>query len=351
MNAGFEIAGRAVGPEARPFVIAEMSCNHNGSLERAIAIMEAAKRAGADALKLQTYTADTLTIDHDGPGFVIEGGLWDGRKLYELYKQAMTPWEWHEALFAKGRELDLIVFSSPFDSSAVDFLEDLGAPAYKIASFEANDLPLIEKAAATGKPLIISTGIVDEIEISEAVKAARRAGAAGLALLYCISGYPTPPEEANLATIPDMIERFGVPVGLSDHTLGTEVAVSAVALGACAIEKHFTLARADGGFDAAFSAEPDELAVLCRGVEIAWQARGQASYAKKPSERDIADYRRSIYVIADVAAGQEFDDANVRSIRPGHGLAPKHLPDIIGKRAAQDIARGTPLDWAMVEGE
>jgi len=345
-----EIAGRAIGADAKPFVIAEMSCNHNGSLERALKIMEAAKAAGADALKLQTYTADTLTIDHDGPGFVIDGGLWDGRKLYELYEQAMTPWEWHEALFAKGRELGLIVFSSPFDESAVDFLEGLGAPAYKIASFEANDLPLIEKAAATAKPLIISTGIVDEAEIGEALAAAGRAGAAGVVLLYCVSGYPTPAEDANLATIPDMIARFGVPVGLSDHTLGSEAAIGAVALGACAVEKHFTLARADGGFDAAFSAEPGELEALCKGVETAWKERGRATYRRKPSEEAIAAYRRSLYVVADVKSGEEFTQTNLRSIRPGHGLAPKHLPEVLGKRAARDIARGSPLDWAMVEG-
>jgi len=345
-----EIAGRSIGHDAKPFVIAEMSCNHNGSLERAFEIMERAKAAGADALKLQTYTADTLTIDHDGPGFVIEGGLWDGRHLHELYEQAATPWDWHEALFARGKELGLIVFSSPFDTSAVDFLETLDAPAYKIASFEANDLPLIEKVASTGKPLIISTGIVDEPEIGEALAAARGAGAAGVVLLYCVSGYPTPAEEANLATIPDMMSRFGVPVGLSDHTLGCEAALGAVALGACVIEKHFTIARDDGGFDAAFSAEPDELEALCRGVETVWKARGKATYARKPSEEAIATYRRSLYVVEDIKSGEEFTTQNVRSIRPGYGLAPKHLPEILGKCAARDIARGSPLAWAMVAG-
>jgi len=345
-----QIAGRSIGEDAKPFVIAEMSCNHNGSLERAFEIMERANAAGADALKLQTYTADTLTIDHDGPGFVIEGGLWDGRSLHELYEQASTPWEWHEALFAKGKELGLIVFSSPFDASAVDFLESLDAPAYKIASFEANDLPLIEKAASTGKPLIISTGIVDQAEIDDALSAARRAGAGGVALLYCVSGYPTPAEEANLATIPDMMSRFGVPVGLSDHTLGWEAAVGAVALGACVIEKHFTLARADGGFDAAFSAEPAELEALCHGVETVWKARGQASYARKPSEEAIATYRRSLYVVENVKAGEEFTAQNVRSIRPGYGLAPRHFTEILGKYAAHDIARGSPLTWDLVAG-
>ena len=349
MTAAIKIAAREVGSQTSPFVIAEMSCNHNGSLDRALAIMEAAKAAGADALKLQTYTADTLTIDHSGPGFVIEGGLWDGRKLHELYAQAMTPWEWHEALFAKGRELDLIVFSSPFDASAVDFLEELETPAYKIASFEANDLPLIEKAASTGKPLIISTGIVDDKEISAALDAARGAGSGGVALLYCVSGYPTPAEEANLATIPDMISRFGVPIGLSDHTLGSDVAIGAAALGACVIEKHFTLARDDGGFDAAFSAEPDELETLCHGVAIAWKARGKAGYERKPSEEAIAQYRRSLYVVEDVHRGEEFTPQNLRSIRPGHGLAPKHLPDVLGKHAAGDIKRGSPLGWEMVE--
>jgi N-acetylneuraminate synthase len=345
-----KIAGRSIGEDSKPFVIAEMSCNHNGSLERAFEIMERAKDAGADALKLQTYTADTLTIDHDGPGFVIEGGLWDGRSLHELYEQASTPWEWHEALIAKGKELGLIVFSSPFDASAVDFLESLDAPAYKIASFEANDLPLIEKAASTGKPLIISTGIVDQVEIDDALSAARRAGAGGVALLYCVSGYPTPAEEANLATIPDMIARFDVPVGLSDHTLGWEAAVGAVALGACVIEKHFTIARADGGFDAAFSAEPVELEVLCHGVEAVWKARGQASYARKPSEEAIATYRRSLYVVENIKAGEKFTAENVRSIRPGYGLAPKHLSEIMGKCASRDVTRGSPLAWDLIAG-
>ncbi len=345
-----QIEGRSIGPGYKPFVIAEMSCNHNGSLERALAIMEQAKTCGADALKLQTYTADTLTIDYDGPGFVVEGGLWDGRKLYDLYAEASTPWEWHEALFARGRELDLVVFSSPFDASAIEFLEGFDVPAYKIASFEANDLPLIEKAAQTGKPLIISTGIVDDEEIKEALGAAQAAGAGGVVLLYCVSGYPTPPEEANLATIPDMIARFGVPIGLSDHTMGTDVAVGAVALGACAIEKHFTLARADGGFDAEFSAEPAELEALCRGAETAWKAQGHATYARKPSEQPIATYRRSLYIVEDVKSGKEFTEKNVRSIRPGYGLSPKHLPKVLGKRAARDIEHGSPLEWSMVKG-
>jgi N-acetylneuraminate synthase len=327
-----------------------MSGNHNGDIKRALALMDAAKVAGADAVKLQTYTADTITIDHDGPEFRIEGGLWHGRRLYELYQEAHTPWEWHEALFAKGRELGMTVFSTPFDHTAVDFLESLGAPAYKIASFEAIDLPLIEKAASTGKPLIISTGMANREEIGEAVAAAAAVGNRQVILLHCVSAYPARPEETNLLTIRDMAERFGTAVGLSDHTPGTDVAVAAVAVGACVIEKHFTLRRADGGPDAAFSLEPDELKALCDGCRTAWAAIGKVSYERTEDEKGSLIFRRSLYVVRDMAAGEEFTAETIRSIRPGYGLAPKYLRNVLGRRATRAIARGTALDWTMVVG-
>ncbi len=348
-NAFITIAGRKIGPSYPPYIIAEMSGNHNGELTRAMAIMEAASKAGADAVKLQTYTADTLTIDHDGPGFRIEGGLWDGRTLYELYEQAHTPWEWHEKLFARGRELGICVFSTPFDVTALDFLESLNAPAHKVASFEMIDLPLVGKIAQKGKPMVVSTGIADKREISETVASARQNGCNDIVLLHCVSGYPSRPEDANLRTIEDLAVSFDVIAGLSDHTHGTAVSVAAVALGACMIEKHLTLSRADGGPDSAFSLEPDELTELVRGCNTAWQALGEINYEPKQSEKGNDVFRRSLYVVADVKAGEIFSPENIRSIRPGHGLAPKHLPDILGLAAAEDIKRGEPLAWKMVK--
>jgi N-acetylneuraminate synthase len=343
------IAGRRIGPGHPPYVIAEMSGNHNGDIKRAFALLEAAKQAGADAVKLQTYTADTITIDHDGPGFRIEGGPWHGRTLYDLYQEAHTPWDWHPQLFAKARELGIAIFSSPFDPTAIDFLEKLGAPAFKIASFEIIDLPLIQRAAKTGKPLIISTGIAGLGEIAEAVEAARGAGCREIALLHCTSGYPTPPEDSNLRTLPHLAEAFAVIAGLSDHTLGTAVPVAAVALGANLIEKHFTLRRADGGPDAEFSLEPEELAELVANCRTAWTALGKVSYELEASEKGNKTFRRSLYAVQDIPAGGRLTAENVRSIRPGFGLPPKHLQEVLGRRAGRAIPRGTPLAWSLIE--
>ena len=341
------IAGRPVGADHRPYLIAEMSGNHNGSLQRALAIIDAAAVAGADAVKLQTYTADTMTIEHDGPGFVVPGGLWAGRQLYELYEEAHTPWEWHEALFARGREWGITVFSTPFDHSAIELLESLGTPAYKIASLELGHIPLIRLVAATGKPLILSTGTASRSEITQAVDAARDAGCEQLLLLHCVSGYPTPPQEANLLTLPALSERYAVPVGLSDHTLGAHVAVAAAALGAVCVEKHVTLDRRDGGVDAAFSLEPAELASLRRGLDVAHAARGSVHEGCTPSEATARELRRSLYVVVDVPAGHLLTDRNVRAIRPGHGLPPALLPDVLGRPSTRLLRRGEPLDSSM----
>ena len=344
-----EIAGQKIGPGHEPYVICEMSGNHNGSLERAITLLEAAAATGADAIKMQSYTADTITIDHDGPDFTVEGGLWDGRTLYDLYGEAQTPFEWHEPLFNRARELGVTLFSSPFDESAVDLLEELGAPAYKIASFEAVDLPLVAYVASKGKPMIISTGMANLDEIGEAVQTARDNGCDQLVLLHCISSYPAPDEQSNVRTVPDLAERFGVVSGLSDHTFGSAVAVSSIALGGCVVEKHFTLARADGGPDSAFSLEPDEFKSLVEDCKRAWRSLGKATYDLQGSESASVQFRRSLYVVQDVAAGENLTRDNVRSIRPGQGLAPKHLPEVLGKTASRDLKRGEPLLWDAIE--
>lgn len=346
-----KIDGRAIGDGHRPYIVAELSGNHNGDLDRALALMERAASVGVDAVKLQTYTADTLTIDCDKPDFVIKGGLWDGRTLYDLYQEAATPWEWHDALLAKGRELGVAVFSTPFDDTAVDFLEDRNVPAYKIASFELLDLPLLRKVASTGRPVIASTGMATREEIGLAVGTLRAAGCRDLVLLHCVSGYPTPVEQSNLRRIPGLAAEFGCPIGLSDHTLGTEVAIASVAVGACLIEKHFTLRRADGGPDAAFSLEPHELADLVRGARAAFSALGTGSAARSEVEEGNRAFRRSIYAIRDIAAGEPFSRDNIRIIRPGFGLAPKHFEELLSRSASRSIARGTALDWSLVTGQ
>ena len=343
-----EIAGRKIGPGHEPFVICELSGNHNGSLERALIMLEAAAATGADAIKIQTYTPDTITIDHDSPDFRIEGGLWDGRTLYDLYGEAQTPYEWHAALFAKAKQLGVILFSTPFDETAIDLLEGLDAPAYKIASFEVIDLPLIASVARRGKPMIISTGMANLAEIGDAVETAQTNGAAGVVLLHCVSAYPAPMEEANVRTVPDLAERFGVISGLSDHTPGSAASVAAVALGACVIEKHFTLARSDGGPDAAFSLEPAEFTALTRDCKDAWRALGKVGYDLLGSEQGNISFRRSLYVVADVARGEVIGRAHVRSIRPGFGLAPRHLDAVLGKVAKRDLTRGEAFRWDMI---
>ena len=340
---------RDIGPGHPPYVVAELSANHNGSLERALELVDAAADAGADAVKLQTYTADTITLDCNREEFQITEGLWAGKSLYELYKQAHTPWEWHEALFARAQARGIASFSSPFDFSAVDYLEKLNVPAYKIASLELVDLPLLRRVAATGKPIVLSTGASTQSEIEEAVEALRGAKCHSLILLHCVSAYPASAHDYDLTIIPDMMRRFNVPVGLSDHTLDNAVAVASVALGACMIEKHFTLSRKDSGPDSSFSLDPHDLKTLCRDVRTAWSALGNADYGVKASEQTVVKYRRSLYVVNDMRSGEKFTRVNLRSIRPGLGLSPKHLDEILGKCAACDIARGTPLSYSMVE--
>src|SRR5690554_5413148 len=337
------IAGRRIASDAAPYIIAELSANHNGRLETALKIIEEAKKAGADAVKLQTYTADTITLDCDSEEFQIHGGLWDGKTLYQLYQEAHMPWEWHAPLFEHARKLGIAIFSSPVDNTAVDLLEDLNAPAYKSASFEAVDLPLIKYVASTGKPMIISTGMADADEIQEAIEAAREGGCKELAILHCVSGYPAPAEDYNLRTIPDMIERFGLVTGLSDHTLDNTTAIASVVLGASIIEKHFTLDRNGGGPDDSFSLEPAELTALCRDSKTAWQALGQVDYGRKSSEQGNAQFRRSLYFVKDLKAEDIITEDAVRSVRPGFGLAPKYLESIVGKKVTRDVFANTPV--------
>lgn len=343
-----QIAGRDIGTEFPPFLIAEMSANHNGSLGTALKIIDVAKKNGADAVKLQTYRPDTITMDHDSKEFQIHGGLWDGRTLYELYEEAHMPWDWHQPLFAHARKIGITIFSSPFDRTAVDLLEDLNAPAYKIASFEAIDLPLIKYVAATGKPMIISTGMADIEEIQEAVDAARSGGCKELAVLHCVSGYPAPAADYNLRTIADMAQRFGLVTGLSDHTIDNTTAITSIALGASIVEKHFTLDRKGGGPDDSFSIEPHELQALSDGLRTAWQAMGHVDYGLKSSEVGNAVFRRSLYVVRDIAQGEVLDGSHIQSIRPGYGVPPKHLDRFIGKVATRSATRGTPVTWDLI---
>ncbi len=349
MSNYISIDGRKIGSNFPPYIIAELSANHNGDINRAFKILAMAKDCGADAIKLQTYTQDTLTIDCDKDDFKIKGGLWDGKTLYDLYSEAHMPWDWHKPLFDKAKELGITIFSSPFDATAVDLLEELGAPAYKIASFEAIDLPLIEYVAKTGKPLIISTGMANEKEIQEAVDTARNAGCNELVVLHCVSGYPAPAEDYNLATIPDMAKRFSVLTGLSDHTIDNTTAITSVVLGACLVEKHVTLNRNGGGPDDSFSLEKRELGQLCRDSKVAWKALGKVNYQRKDSEKGNLVFRRSLYVVKGIKAGEELTHENMRSIRPGYGLAPKYVNKIMGKRVIKDVSRGTPLSFELLE--
>jgi pseudaminic acid synthase len=349
MSNEISIAGRKIGPAHAPYVIAEMSANHNGNIETAFKIIEEAKKSGADAIKMQTYTPDTLTLKCDLPDFQITDGLWAGRTLYDLYEWAHTPWSWHKPLFDCARQLGITMFSSPFDNTAIDLLEDLNAPAYKIASFEAVDLPLIRYAASTGKPMIISTGMADAEEIQEAIDAAREGGCKQLAVLHCVSGYPAPAEDYNLRTIPDMIKRFGLVTGLSDHTLDNTTAITSIAMGASIIEKHFTLDRSGGGPDDSFSLEPDELAALCQGAKTAWSALGRVDYGRKSSEQGNVKFRRSIYFVKNVEAGEVVTAEHIKSVRPGFGLAPKYLAQLLGRKATRAVKFGAPTSCELFE--
>ena len=350
-NKYITIDGKKVGPAYKPYIIAELSANHNGSIKKALESIEVAASCGVDAIKIQSYSPDTMTIDCDKSDFQIKGGLWDGYQLYDLYKWAQTPFEWHQQLFDKARSLGITLFSSPFDETAVDLLESLNAPAYKIASFELTDLPLIEYVAKTGKPIIMSTGMANIEEISEAISTAKEHGCNELIVLHCISAYPAPAEQSNLATIQDISTRFNVISGLSDHTLGTAVSVASVALGASLIEKHFTLNRADKGPDSTFSLEPGELKQLVKETNIAHKAIGKAGYDKKPVEVDNIKFRRSLYFVNDLSLGDIITSADIKRIRPGFGLAPKYYQEVIGQKVTRDIDRGTAVSWELISKE
>jgi pseudaminic acid synthase len=350
MDKCINILHRRIGKEHKPFIIAEMSGNHNQSLERALEIVEVAARAGVDALKIQTYTPDTMTLDIEEGDFFIEDkkSLWHGTSLYKLYQEAYTPWEWHKPIFDRCRELGIIGFSTPFDETAVDFLESLDVPCYKIASFENTDLPLIRKVASTGKPLIISTGMASVAELDETVRTAREAGCKDLVLLKCTSTYPATPDNSNILTIPHMQELFQVQVGLSDHTLGIGAALASVAVGATVIEKHFTLRRADGGVDSAFSLEPEEMRLLVEEAERAWRSLGTIQYGMLASEKDSLKFRRSLYIAKDLKAGDLLTKENLRIIRPGFGIAPKYYDLVLGRPVKQDVRKGTALTWDLI---
>ncbi|MBI48030.1 MAG: pseudaminic acid synthase [Marinobacter sp.] len=342
------IAGREISRNQPPYVIAELSANHNGNIETAMRIISEAVKAGADAVKLQTYRPDTITLDCQSDEFKIKGGLWDGRTLYELYEEAHMPWDWHKPLFDHARKAGIPIFSSPFDRTAVDLLEDLNAPAYKIASFEAIDLPLIRYVAATGKPMIISTGMANADEIAEAINAAREGGCKELAILHCVSGYPAPPEDYNLRTITDMIERFGLVTGLSDHTLDNTTAIASVVLGASLIEKHFTLDRRGGGPDDSFSLEPKDMTELCSGAKTTWKSLGKVDYGQKSSEVGNAQFRRSLYFVEDLKCGDRITSNSIRSVRPGYGLPPKYFDQLLNRKLKSDVQKGTAVTWDLL---
>ena len=343
-----QINNRKIGPDYSPYVIAEMSANHNGDINNAYKIIDMAKKSGADAVKIQTYRPDTITMDMKTPEFMIKGGLWDGKSLYELYESAYMPWEWHKPLFDYAKKIGITIFSSPFDNTAVDLLEDLNTPAYKIASFEAVDLPLIKYVAQTGKPMIISTGMANSEEIQEAIEAAREGGCKELAILHCVSGYPAPAGDYNLRTLVDMQEKFGLVTGLSDHTIDNTTAITSVALGASIIEKHVTLDRNGGGPDDSFSLESGELKQLCAGAKTAWESLGKIDYGRKSSEQANVKFRRSLYFVKDIKEGEVITTEHVKSIRPGYGMAPKYMEEILGKKVASNVRRGTPISLNLI---
>ena len=349
MNESIKINGRKIGSDYPPYIIAEMSANHNGSIDNAFKIIDMAKAAGADAVKLQTYRPDTITLKMDSPEFMIEGGLWDGQSLYELYESAFMPWDWHKPLFEYAKEVGITIFSSPFDNTAVDLLESLDAPAYKIASFEAIDLSLIRYVANTGKPMIISTGMADSEEIQEAIDAARDGGCNELAVLHCVSGYPAPSKDYNLRTLRDMQTRFRLVTGLSDHTIDNITAISSIALGAAIVEKHVTLDRSGGGPDDSFSLEEPDLKELCEGAMIAWEALGNVDYGRKSSELGNVKFRRSLYFIKDLEAGETITEEHVKSVRPGYGVAPKYLSEVLGKEILVSVKYGTAVRWEHIK--